>query len=737
MKKTILTTLGVAALGIASYATTFMQVVTDDGNTVRYDVDHVTEVNFVEENVIPQDTTPVIPADTTTSDYAYVDLGLPSGTLWATYNIGATKPEEYGDYFAWGETEPKEVYDWSTYKYATTNEKGSLDSITKYNTNEKNGIVDSLSTLLPADDAATINWGSDWRMPTKEEQSELLDECYMVWTDSYNGSEVRGIIVYKAKSAEDKGAFVRSLRTPSEDYSTSDAHVFFPAARGRLGSDVYDEGLDGYYLSSSLSEEFEGYARSLYFNEKDAYWDCDRSRFYGFPVRAVRAQKIERKTYSVNFYTSDSILIETQDVVEYTSAKGVKAPTREDYVFAGWSSSIEIVTSDMSVYALYSKPDYVDLGLPSGTLWATYNIGASKPEGYGDYFAWGETEPYWGTYKWIKDKVFTKYNPDIDSYSTLLPEDDAATANWGDEWRMPTKDEQRELVEKCTYSWEEVNGVYGAKFTGPNGNSVFFSAAGYRDGSHVGYVGYYGYYWSSSLNEQLVGIARYLDFGEKLAGLVGNGHRHYGYPVRAVRAQKSDYVDLGLPSGTLWATYNIGATKPEEYGDYFSWGETEPKEVYEWSTYKYAKASGTGTLDLDSLIKYNFGCPGIIDSLSVLLPEDDAATANWGDEWRMPTRDEQRELVEKCTYRWTEINGVYGKEFTGPNGNSVFFPAAGYRLGSDVGNVGGYGYYWSSSLDELPEYDARYLYFNEMYTDCNYDSYRLNGFPVRAVRAQK
>lgn len=265
MKKTILTTLGVAALGIASYATTFMQVVTDDGNTVRYDVDHVTEVNFVEENVIPQDTTPVIPADTTTSDYAYVDLGLPSGTLWATYNVGATKPEEYGDYFAWGETEPKEVYDWSTYKYAKASGAGDLDSVTKYNFGGP-GIIDSLSVLLPEDDAATANWGDEWRMPTIDEQRELVEKC------TYSWEEVNG--VYGAKFTGPNGN-----------------SVFFPAAGYRDGSDVSFVGYYGLYWSSSLDEENEDDARYLIFNEKLADWDYLDYRYSGFPVRAVRAQK--------------------------------------------------------------------------------------------------------------------------------------------------------------------------------------------------------------------------------------------------------------------------------------------------------------------------------------------------------------------------------------------------------------------------------------------------------------
>ncbi|MCQ2209049.1 MAG: hypothetical protein MJZ34_02040 [Paludibacteraceae bacterium] len=290
--------------------------------------------------------------------------------------------------------------------------------------------------------------------------------------------------------------------------------------------------------------------------------------------------------------------------------------------------------------------EYVDLGLPSGTLWATCNIGATQPEEYGDYFAWGETEPKnvydMSTYKWQRNNIFTKYNPDIDSYTTLLPEDDAATANWGDEWRMPTSEEQIELFKECTYSWEEVDGVYGAKFTGPNGNSVFFPAVGCRYLSYLDYVGEYGYYWSSSLYD--TDYAYYMDFNEKSSYEGRDFVRYGGCSVRAVRAQKQQrYVDLGLPSGTLWATCNIGASQPEEYGDYFAWGETKPKEVYNLGTYKW--------INDNVFTKYNQD----IDSYSTLLPEDDAATANWGDEWRMPTSDEQRELVEKCTYSWEEV----------------------------------------------------------------------------------
>ncbi len=192
--------------------------------------------------------------------------------------------------------------------------------------------------------------------------------------------------------------------------------------------------------------------------------------------------------------------------------------------------------------------------------------------------------------------------------------------------------------------------------------------------------------------------------------------------VQAKRVKKADhaYVDLGLPSGTLWATYNVGASKPEEYGDYFAWGETKPKEVYNNITYKWG----------EDFTKYNFN-----DGLTTLLPEDDAATANWGSEWRMPTNEEQRELVEECQYQMTEVNGVFGAKFTGKNGNSVFFPAAGDRFGSDDNNKG-IGCYWSSSFGEEREFLARSLDFNEerVYWYCI--SSRYDGYSVRAVRAK-
>ena len=180
-----------------------------------------------------------------------------------------------------------------------------------------------------------------------------------------------------------------------------------------------------------------------------------------------------------------------------------------------------------------------------------------------------------------------------------------------------------------------------------------------------------------------------------------------------------EYVDLGLESGTLWATCNVGADNPEDYGDYFAWGETEPKENYSWDTYKWGKK--------DALTKYTGS-----DGLTVLEAADDAATANWGEGWRMPTKDEIKELFDNTTNEWTELNGVSGRKFIAENGNSIFLPASGYRDGGSLYGVGSSGRYWSSSLYESNPANACGLFFNSNFAEW-YEDYRRFGQSVRPV----
>lgn len=187
-------------------------------------------------------------------------------------------------------------------------------------------------------------------------------------------------------------------------------------------------------------------------------------------------------------------------------------------------------------------------------------------------------------------------------------------------------------------------------------------------------------------------------------------------------------VDLGLPSGLMWAKTNIGASSPEDYGNYFAWGETSSKSNYNWSTYKW-NSSGTETYYLTKYITDN--ASSWVDHKSVLDLEDDAARANLGDSWRMPTDAEWTELRTSCTWIWKTENGVNGYQVKGPNGNSIFLPAAGYWSSASFLDAGSFGYYWSSSLS--PEnYRAVGISFNSGNT-FTFNGDRRLGCSVRPV----
>ena len=206
-----------------------------------------------------------------------------------------------------------------------------------------------------------------------------------------------------------------------------------------------------------------------------------------------------------------------------------------------------------------------------------------------------------------------------------------------------------------------------------------------------------------------------------------------------------EYVDLGLPSGIKWAKRNLGASKPSDYGHYYAWGETEPKTDYTWATYKWMQA---GQSDWKHITKYTVadgrtegiwydaGGTFIGDNKTTLEAADDAATRKLGSPWRMPTLVEIRELLDanNCTWTWTTQDGKNGYEVKSKtNGNSIFLPAAGYRLGSGLYLAGSGGYYWSSSLYAAGSSGARSLGFDSGVHDWYFND-RYYGFSVRPVR---
>ena len=524
--------------------------------------------------------------------------------------------------------------------------------------------------------------------------------------------------------------------------------------------------------------------------------------------------KKEYKTYAYTFHN----YIKSNKIYHRTASDGATAEALK------WEEIEEIYEIDGHAY--------VDLGLPSGLLWATCNVGAKASEEYGDNFAWGETVTK-DTYTKANSQTSGKTMNDIAGNAQY----DAATANWGGSWRMPTLAEMSELRNNCTWTWTAHNGVKGYKVTGPSGASIFLPTAGYKEASSFYNAGTHGYYWSStpyadnaelsyylrftSEGHSIISYSRYLgmsvrpvyggnfegpeekpaaqyakvttsevtditsssatcggnvttdngsavtakgicwstsqnptiednkttdgygvgSFTSQIPNLVPNTQYYvrayainevgtvYGeerifttllaYSPATGTSNGYGYVDLGL--SVKWATCNVGASSPEEYGDYFACGETTTKETYD---YDNCPTYGLSTSELQS--------QGYIDNEGNLTAQYDAATANWGGTWRMPTYDELNELNTQCTWEWINTNDFKGYKVTGPNGNSIFLPAAGYRNGSSLDDAGSRGYCWSSTPHDYIGYPAYYLRFYSSGHDV-IGSPRYSGRSVRPI----
>ena len=277
--------------------------------------------------------------------------------------------------------------------------------------------------------------------------------------------------------------------------------------------------------------------------------------------------------------------------------------------------------------------------------------------------------------------------------------------------------------------------------------AVFLPAYGRRQGTNV-YGGMYGSYWSSTALSDA--YAYDIEFGPNRIYPNYSDCHFYGQFVRLVKDIATnetpdtpdtpenmengyEYVDLGL--SVKWATCNVGASKPEEYGDYFAWGEVEPKEVYDWSTYKWCEGSNS------NLTKYCIHSDyGSVDNKTTLEATDDAATANWGGSWRMPSEAEFQELSENCTWTWKIRNGIGGFEITsnkeGYTYVSIFIPAAGHMRDSALKHMGDGCNYWSSTLFTYGQesYYAKCLDIYYWATDASTsDSQRYFGRSIRPV----
>ena len=392
----------------------------------------------------------------------------------------------------------------------------------------------------------------------------------------------------------------------------------------------------------------------------------------------------------------DGILDNMTKIVEAIKAGN----TSEKEGWAEIARQLALLKAAAGIGGSTDKVEYVDLGLPSGNLWAKCNLGASSPEAYGDYYAWGEVEPKQeytkSNHKWYKEGApsqgFTKYNNE-DGKLTLEDEDDAVIQKLGNGWRTPTLADFRELTNQkyTTIEKTTLNGVAGYQITSKkNKKSIFIPCAGFKnsekpqtrfisDDEEVAVC-------MTNLRriDNMVYNAWTFAFQNDRIGRYGK-RRPDGISIRPVKGPgvpvPNNCVDLGLASGLLWAKCNLGTTEPTELGDYYAWGETSTKKKYYSDNYKHFKIDGG-----IKVLKYNEK-----DGKTVLDLNDDAARANIGAGYRIPTKEDWEELLEDC--KWEAVTTTLSEiidpsqtkviarwKVTGPSGNSIVLPmTSGFR----------------------------------------------------------
>ena len=628
----------------------------------------------------------------------YVDLGL--SVKWATCNVGATTPEAYGDYFAWGETSPKSNYTWETYKFRTSGDIYTNVKFNKYNTSSDRGTIDNKTTLDLSDDAARANWGGAWRMPTKAEQDELRKNCTWTWTTQ------SGVNGYSVTS------------------KTNGNSIFLPAAGNRNGTSVGGVGSDGYYWSSSLNESYPYDACYLYFDSGTVGWSSF-NRYHGRTVRAVCGNNSAAQTFTISFNANGGSGTMAAQTFEAGVSQAIKANTftRSGYTFTGWNTKADgsgtsytdkqsiTISQNITLYAQWIQQSAVE-------VYVSYEANGGYGEMEMQVFKYGEKKALLPcSFVAPSNFVFNGWNTKEDGTGTAYSDQQEIEITIYQDLTLYAQ------WKKITYSVTFIaNGGSGTmpvqifeigvsqtlatnKFTR---SGYFFigwntvpdaSGTSYTDGQKI------------TLTENIILYAQWKHSRGK-----ENGH---------------EWVDLGLPSGIKWATCNVGAAAAVGHGDYFAWGETSPKDNYDWSTYKYCNGSEK------TLTKYNtttmYGT--VVDNKTTLELSDDAARANWGGNWRMPTAVNLRELLDNCTWTRTTQNGVIGYNVTSKiNGESIFLPAAGYKIGTSVEHYGMVGYYWSNRLfNEGSAFTPNAHSLSVADNMHMRTSYRYYGYTVRAV----
>jgi len=612
------------------------------------------------------------------NDYEYVDLGLPSGAKWAAMNMGATAAEDYGNRYAWGETTPDGTNgsNWTNYSHC----HGEYYELTKYcyvSSFGYNGYTDDLSTLEATDDAATVNWGDGWRMPTIEDYQELLRNCSTTWI-TYNGAT--------------------GVMFTSNNNGNS---IFMPIDP--------DESTGTHYWSSSLGidEDDPTQGQTLYLGES--------GQIVSQGSAARMFLNLIRPVYAPSNTAGNPTSLGLEDYVFTTGTDGTAySPSLTQLIVSGQDDAASGLT-DIGFTFTYDEVEYTQFSVNSnGRLRlgdevitdeynnpftpANYNQNAPTIVGVGRDLSTGadgyvSTGLYGSSGSYVRVVEFllaTTSTTSSDEYIKFQVQLFEATGEvrivYTDYENAPTAYQIGIGNADATKFW----------YVDPNSHTAAYAT----EGTETSYSGH-------------PGIGRYYSFAPPVQNNNSNPTDH-------------EYVDLGLPSGTLWATMNIGAETPEDFGSFFAWGETSPKSTYNLESYIYANGD---TEDDPQLTKY---CN--IDNRTILEDSDDAAIVNWGNGWRMPTYAEVVELRDYCQHEFTTQNGVPGTLVTGFNGNSIFIPAAGGRVWESSTDEGK-GSYWANSLYTSSPIDAQGFHFedNTAFAFTAHSARRYYGYPIRPV----
>lgn len=437
------------------------------------------------------------------NNHEYVDLGLSSGTLWATCNVGASSPSEIGDYYAYGETNTKNDYQWSNYKYCNRDETKLTKYCTSLQYTSSYDYVDNKKDLDLSDDVAHVKWGGTWRVPSAENIKELISECkwkQLEWGHLGIGPNGNSIFIPKAG--------VRYKNT----YDALGSRVILGT------SSIAPKDPTACYILSYSSTRLSNYNSDKSDIDEYAVELHDEYRFFGFQIRPVSEMTPEVKAKR-----------EAEEKAKREAEEKAKREAEEARIKAEneYWTRIGIEKKASAEKAAAEGVKLVDLGL--SVRWADRNIGASSEMGDCEYFAWAETQTKEEfakrTYKPAK-----KYKANM----SLEPSDDASTKRWGLGWHIPTPSQWEELKEKCILEGVKLNGSWGLKVTGPNGNSIFLpfnrgkmevSESRSKEGA--------AYYWTNTLtSEKTKAICYSISTGYRMVKNLDDVY--YGLPIRAV-----------------------------------------------------------------------------------------------------------------------------------------------------------------------------------------------------------